>query len=378
MSERIDRTAAPVRTVTETPDGPQEGAAGSWRGEAVRIAAPDIASLLDNAKEELSFAHSSRMERKSIQERRITRAERGQQAERQEQLEERQVHLDEYTGRLPDFDQRRYASMLEDLRKSGEGMEGILRRARERFPDPSHAFAALDLAQNRFREEGDGERARLLAAARDRLAEENGEAIRAGLNVSVAAFEFAEGNREAAADLRERYRETVFSEPGPSGLYRGIIAKFGAEGFPSHIRFLSRAVGDDLGAAGPSVEPARLHELVRDLSALRVLDTVHERCAQLAERVARQAGAVVTVTEIMRQLLPLTEEVVAGPSKLIGLPAQVGIPEDRIEAQIAFLREAREIVAMLPPGLFRDVDARFAVLRAAQEALDVLIEREEG
>jgi type III secretion protein W len=370
MSERIDNTAAPARTVSQPTEGSTGGAAGSWRGEAVRIAAPDLASVLDNAKEELSFAHSSRMERKSIQERRITRPERAQA--------ERRVHLEEYSGRLPDFDLRRYASLLEDLRRSGEGTEGTLRRLRERFPDPSHAFAALDLAQNWFREEGDDERAGQLAAARDRLAEENGEAIRAGLNVSVAAFDFAGGNREAAAGLRELYRQTVFSEPGPSGLYRGIIAKYGAEDFASHIRFLSRAVGDDLGAAGPSVEPARLHELVRDLSALRVLDTVHERCAQLAERVARQAGAVVTVTEIMRRLLPLTEEAVAGPSKLIGVPAEVGIPDNRIEAQIAFLREAREIVATLPPGLFRDVDARFAVLRAAQEALDMLIEREEG
>jgi type III secretion protein W len=378
MSDRIDGNTTALRGSVDPGAQSQHTSggfapAGSWRGEAVRVEPPDIRSLLDNAKEELGFAHSERMESRSISERKIahTHTDLSQRIQRMNQLQE-------YLGRLPDFDPRKYAAMLDDVRESGEGMEAIIRKVRERFGEPSHAFAALDLAQRQFREEGRDRRAEQVAAARDRFEAENGPAIRAGLNVSVAAFDVAEGDREAAQGLRDMYRDAAFSSPGPAGLYRGVTARFGTEDFARHIRFLTRAVGDDLGAVGPSADPVRLHELVRDLSTLRVLDTVHERCAQLAERVARQAGVPIAVTDVMQRLLPLTEEAIAGPSKLSVLPAQIGIPAERIEAQILFMREAREVMAMLPPALFRDTDARFALLRGVQEALDMLIEREES
>lgn len=375
LSDKISvANLSPLRQLPEDAGQPDAAPTGAWRGEAVSMEAPDAATLLDNAKEELTFAHSERMEKKKLEARSVEQPD----FTRVDQVAEIQVYLDQ----LPDFDRGEFDRLMSELREGSGDRDEVLRQVGQRFGDPTHADAAMDLAQRALEREGRTELAGAVGAARALHAAEHGPAIRAGLNVSAAAFEAASGDRAAAQALRDGYRETVFSAAGPAGVYRGMVARMGTEGpdggFQEQLHFLTRALGDDLASGGPSIEPHLLQQLITDLSALRMLDTVHDRCGELADRVRRQSGVRLDVPAVMKALLPLTEEAVSGPSRILALVGQLGLPAARLDTQVLFLREAREVVAMMPPHVFRDSEARFAALRGMQEAMDITIEREDA
>lgn len=370
MSDRIETGAAgTTRLPAQTTQAELPQATGSWAGETVQLV-PDALSLLEDAKEELTFAHSERVESKAIEERNVEEASTD--------IVERVQRIQEMMDQLPDLDPREVeAFSAQVLATRANGMQ-VLNRLRERFPEPSHQHAALQAALEDARQAGDGDMVKNLQAAAEVLEDEQGAAIRAGLNVTRAAMEAADGDRKAAAELRDSYRATVFGKPGAAAVYKGILDRFGTSGFAAQVKFLTRAAGDELAAAGPSVEAPRLRELLADLSALRTLDTVHERAGLLAQRVGKVAGRDISPVEVMRRVLPLTDEPVNGPAKLLAMPEQCGVPAQRLDAQILFMRETRELLAMMPAGVFRDMDARFSVLGGAQEAMDRLIEREEA
>jgi type III secretion protein W len=351
--------------------GGQSGQIGNWRGETLRVAEPDLARLLSEAKEELTFAHSERMEQKSMRERKVT-APNEAMIERIAQIRE----IQEWVDKLPDLDTAQLQEFLDEARRGGQDSESLLGRARERFGDPSHAFAALDIVEQMLRGENP-EVANAAAAARDALLEAEGPSVRAGINITSVAFELAQHDREAAGELRSLYREVVLGNPTPAGIYRAILQRYGSEDFSDRLRFLSRAIGDDLAAAGPSIPPAQLREVLDGLSSLRVLDTAHDRCGLLSQRIGRLSGVTPPVTDVMRALLPLTEQTTYGPGTVSSIPSQLGIPESRLDARILLMGEARAVMALLPTGIYRDQDSRFAVLRSLQEAMDTLIEREE-
>ncbi|QND62151.1 type III secretion system gatekeeper subunit SctW [Mesorhizobium huakuii] len=345
---------------------------GSWRGEAVRLAGPTHATLLEQAREERTFGFSEAIESKALTERKISEGRIAASLSA--------VHdIDAYFERLPYFDHTELPGLLRDIRSDDPALQDILRKVRQRFADPSYAYAALDLAARELRREGLDQLAVRTDGAKAQLMAKQGVAIRAGLNVSVAASEVAAGDQRLAAELRDLYRATVSGDPGPLRLYREILSKFGVEGFARHVAFLTRALGEDIASAGPSVEPARLWEILSGLSALRVLDTVHECCQKMVERIRRRPDTIdITATGVMRQLLPLVENTVPGPSKIIPIPERLGIPPVPLDLQIAVLRECRDLLAMIPVGVYRDLEARKTTLRAVEEAMDIRIEREES
>ncbi len=373
MSDRIDSTAAvPLRPGADPQPRPELERIGNWQGESVQLGTA-LPTLRERARRHLAAAAQSEIQVQSrpLHERRFSK----------NPASGHHIHSGARArallGRMPDFDPNRLVPLIEDL-DDVEDPRKILQKCRKHFADPSLASIALELVEQQLRDGGQHDLAKQTREARDLLEEEEGPAARAGINASLAVYETSDGDRMAAAALRSLYRDAVFAKPGPLGLYRGIIAKGGVEDFTKQVRFLSRAVGDDLAAAGPSVEPARLHELVRDLSSLRVLDTVHERCVVMAARLERSSGLKLGPTEIIGQLLPLIESASADASQFVGLPAKLGMASHPLAGPIRLLNEAREVIALLPPQLFRDLEARFAVFQGLRQALDLLISREEA
>ncbi|ULJ74456.1 type III secretion system gatekeeper subunit SctW [Rhizobium gallicum] len=344
---------------------------GSWRGEAVRLETPTNATLLEQAKEELTFRFSEVMESTGHAEHKI---EEERVALPLSSIDE----LDSYFERLPFFNRAELHALLRDLRRGECAAEEILREAGRRFADPSFVYAALDLSARELRREGLHELAERTDTAKAQLMAEQGVAVRAGLNISIVASEEAAGDKKGAAELSDFYRATISNNPGPVRLYREILDRFGVEGFARHITFLTRGLGEDIGSAGPSIEPARLGEILGGLSALRVLDTVHECCVEMVERVGRQSKAVITATGIMQQLLPLVEDILPDPSKIIPIPERLGIPAVQLDLQISLLRESRKLLAMIPVGVYRDLEARRTALEAVQQAMDIRIGQEES
>lgn len=372
MSDKIEGHGATFRSTGGAQTEIPTETAGSWRGEVVQASGPDLASLLDAAKEELTFAHSETMEVKQLEERHI---DEGRYGERVDEIE----GVWKFLGHLPDLDLQALRKLLAEMEaRENPTEQEVLDQVGSYFHDPSHAFAALDCAEQTFRAQGKERLAETIRAAKERFQGEHGPAIRAGMNVSVAALDISAGDRAAASELRDLYRQTVFAQPGPAAVYRGILTQFGLDGFADRVRFLTRAAGDDLAAAGPSVAPARLQQLIQDLSALRILDTVHDRCLELVGRLQRQNQIQLAPANVLQALLPLTEESVSGPAKILPLPEKLGVPPARLDASITLIRESRELLGMMPVQVFRDMDARSAVMRGMQEAMDILTEREEN
>ncbi|MER8791428.1 type III secretion system gatekeeper subunit SctW [Mesorhizobium sp. M0983] len=325
---------------------------------------------MEQAKEERTFGFSESMESKGLAERKISEERRAPPLNAVHELES-------YFERLPCFDRAELQALLRDIRSDDSALQDILRKVRRRFADPSYAYAALDLAARELRREGLDQLGARTDGAMAQLMAEQGVAVRAGLNISVAASELAAGDQGLAAELRDFYRAMVSSDPGPLQVYKEILRKSGVEGFAWHVAFLTRALGEDIASAGPSVEPTRLSEILSRLSALRVLDTVHECCEQMVERMRRRNIIDITAVGVMWQLLPLVEDSVPGPSKVIPIPERLGIPRAHLDLQIAVLRDSRNLLAMIPVGVYRDLEARESALRAVEEAMDIRIGQEE-
>jgi len=373
MSERLDLlgAAAALRLMqAETVEANNAQAKGSWRGEAVQASAPDTMTMLANAKEELTFAHSERMEKKDLKERSVE--------SRASELAERVQQISEILENMPDMDREgllRFRALLQAMQGRSDS---FLEAAQERYPDPSQAYAALADAEQQFRRDGDTPRAEAAQAALRRLIDEQGPAVRAGLNITRTTFAETGGDPKATQELRDAYREAVFAKPGLANVYKGILERAGVEGFAQQLRLLTRAVGDELLAEGPSVEPPRLRQLLSDLSTMRTLDTAHERAEGLSKRLSKMGGVKVGATAMLRQFLPLTDDTISGPEKIHSIPQALGLPAARLEIQILFMREARDLMGSMPPGIFRDNEARFSLMGGMQQALDRLIEQEEN
>ncbi|MBL6080027.1 type III secretion system gatekeeper subunit SctW [Belnapia sp. T18] len=355
---------------------------GIWNGEAVTVDGEEEPSFAEEVMADADGDGVEDFEEKEIWDREVSESLEECEGEGVQAIQQ----APEYMSRLPEFNPRALglfmAAVAEREHRGRHGQHGsaedLVQRARSSFAEPAHAFAALDAAAKHMRARGANGLADRLAQARDLLEAREGAAIRAGLNTSAAAFEFSAGDQKAASALRSLYRDTVFSAASPAGVYGSILKQFGVEGFTDRLRFLTRAVGNDLASAGPSIAPARLREVLDELSTLHVLSTVHDRCREMGRRLGKLHIGTPTPTAIMEHLLPVATDPAPNPARLVSMPLQLGIPPDRADAQIVFMREAREVLALMPVSVFRDGEARFAVLGGMQQALDTLAEREDA
>jgi type III secretion protein W len=351
----------------------QPPASGSYRGEQV-VVAKDLASVLQEAAEELTFVASTRTDRGDISKRKVENKNKGQNIDKV-------AKISDNMAKLPRFPRHMLGELLTRLRNMPERNPDQMREELKRFhPDITYQHVALEWALETLEEEGNAD-PELLRVGRQVVAEnlrDHGAVIQAGLNVSGAAESYGGDAIEAVQELRDFYRETVLGYDGLKQTFASITEKYGDQDIGHSLAFLIRAIGDDLAAQGPSVEPARLKQILDDVYQLEALATLRERCATLVSRLDNRFGVKegVGADEVMRELLELT-----GQSWLHGEQfSQIGVRlgMDDIEGEIYFLRELKEIVRALPLKVHADDESRDRMLTAAQEALDAAIETEEN
>lgn len=370
MSERIaDPLSALIRQSESTAAAEtHETARGFWHGEDV-VVERSIADLVDDAKEEVGFFFEEKVESKALEERDVHIA-----TVADSKIDE----IQRYLNRLPDFDVHKLKALIDRIRTHGQSIDAILKQVEEAFSEPAHGHAALEMAEELIRREKGSELADRIKAARARMEAERGAAIRAGYNIAAAAAALAGTDRAAAQELRDFYRGKVFKNPGPYGLLKSILDQYGLDELPERIRFLTKAVGDDMSAASPSIEASELQSLLNDLTTLRVLDTVRERCDDLTKRMARVNKVVFTSTEALRNMLPMIEDAAPSANSALSVLDRLGFPSRRLDARISFLREGREVMASMPTNVYRDLDARARALKGFQDAMETLIQKEES
>lgn len=346
------------------------GAEGAYRGCKV-VHRIDVRSLVAEAAEEISFSFSERVEKTLPDRKIIPKSGRMTRA-----TERARNHL----ARLPDLENaEKLQEFLELLKSRREWtLPGILQDARSFFRDVSHRHAGLSFAREMLEgEEG-------FEALRDGIGKvlvtleaERGPEIRAGLNVSGVAREYAGSGLGDVQRLRDFYRETVLGYDGLDGAYRTVVETYGDNDLPRATAFLIKAAGVELQSLGPSISKIELKRIVDELYQLEVLGNLHASCGELVERMRSRFGQrpAGDGRELLGRLMGLVRDPRPGSDRVAAMVRSLGIAG--IEARIGFLRALRTLVWEIPPKACGDGGAQRKLVEDVEAAMDAEIRREE-
>ena len=374
IPNRID-VASPsdVTAGTFAPGPAVETSEGEYQGQKVAHLPDPLSEIADSA-EEVGFAASEKIE-KSLTERKAHGGEAGGRAHATTEL------IDHYIKSVPDIGSpRQLREFLDNLKQEAgdKSPDGLIRKARQFFKDPSHQFAALEFAKKALEAEGGHEElAAAVGAAAEKLMAEHGPQVRAGLNIAAQAVAHAESGLagSSAQELRDLYRDAVLGFEDVGKAYENIIQKFGAERFPQALDFLLQAAGNDLHSGGPSLAPERLRTVVDDLFQVQVLGNSHRAFSELLKKSG--AGTTADGRALMGDVLGLAMNRYPRADQITALAGKVGLPGGT-EPTIYFLTGLKEQIRLLPLKIYAAPENRDALLVAAQGALDKAIEQEEA
>ena len=356
--------AEPVRTAP----APERG---ELMGMSVTAQADPMAELMDSM-EELSF---------QFEEKEMKRAGERKMGEMQGPRTALVKAIETWQKMMPDMPNQEFmARMARNLR--GMAAAGQMPDPRELLKelargstDPSHQFAMLDILEQAFGE-GEAELRALVREAKTRLAEAKGPEIRAGINLAEEVNARAT-TPEQMQELRDLYRSEVVGFTKPQDCFRSLLAARGPGGLADAIQFLIAGCGKDLASSSPSLESSALGRILTDLNCVQVLQTVLDSFTQLAARMGKQFGETCLLNgeQMTGRVIDFTEQAFIAANAIAAFVGDCGLA--KLMAQMDFTRELTRLFRLLSPRLFAKEGDRQRLVDAAQEHLDLLIEREE-
>lgn len=373
MFEQIDGTRnAQLAPAQEAAPEPRMSEGEYVGGNLVPV--KDLRSLIAEAAEEVSFIFSERVEK------RLTECRSAQLASGRKQLRQR---AEDCFARLPDFERGpRLQAFMKHLASLGDvSTERILADVRLSFTDVSHQYAALLHALETTAGGAGASSSGLrtaLDAALEYLGREQGPAVRAGLNTTVIASEYAEQGLGGVQRLRDFYRGTVLGFVDLETAYRQVIEAYGEDGFQRATGFLIKAAGAELMSQGPSIDRAELRSIIDHLYYLEVLGNMQRACAGLMKRMQTQfhEPAARSGRALMARLMGLRMDPSIGSQGVLAMLNYLGITG--AAARIYLLRELRQLVWEIPLKACKDMQGRQKLLKGMQEALDSEIAKEQA
>ncbi len=370
MTERIEGAYRQTQVAQDAYVKDVRSSEGSYRGEKIKEKL-DIQSLIADAAEELTFGASEKVE-KDLSKRKVS--------SKKSEFEKVRERLEMYLRKVPDFGSLdKLNQFIEHLKKSKfSSREQLLKETDKYFKDITHKFLALTYVLDVFKEEGEKDLADVLEKTVSYLSKEHSEDIRAGLNISETAQDFSSKGLGEIQELRDFYRENIVKYDGLHALHSSLLQNFSEDDFDNAVSFLIEAAGNDLRSQEPSVSPAHLKEVMDDLYRLEVIGNFHRDCASLIEKTEKLYSVKVSISaaQLADKVLALKEEKWIVSSRVEEL-LNSSLPGD-IEARIFFLTNLKELVRAIPLKAFSDQEDRDKFLSVMQEALDSVIEAEEG
>ncbi len=339
-------------------------AVGSLFGHAATVVDSPI-SLLADAAEELTFAVDTTDE--------FELEERKERDDIHEAMEER---VKRYQKLMREKGQTEQIDGLLDAVRARTGKEHALRQARERFPDPSDAWAALGAVRDELA--GDPSAVAALNGVNEALAEletEQGTAIRSGICGALNAAGF-----EALGDsgrLGSLYRGVVCDFSDVNDLFAHIQENYGND-FDAALDFLYKALAADLATDVPSMEKSHLEHVNANLGGMRLLQSARSLCARLLDRwagVHGVSGCPLDDMALLGRIIALRKEHYINGMQIARLADEAGAPD--IELKVLFLQELLNTVRSFTPALFDGTEGRMKVLNAVQDAVDTAITEED-
>ena len=349
---------------------PQAVARGELMGTAVVVESDPVAELIDSM-EELSFQVEEKTA-KRVGERRL--------GEMQGPRSALVRAVETWLSMLPDMPGREFiARLARGLREAAAAgrqpdAQELLKELARGSTDPSHQFAMLDILEQAFGA-GEEELAALVRQAKAALAEAKGPEIRAGINLAEEINARAT-TPEEMQELRDMYRSEVVGFTKPQDCFRSLLASRGPGHLSEAISFLIAGCGKDLASANPSMEAAALGRILTDLGCVQSLQTVLEDLSRLAARMGQEFGekCLLNGEQMTGRVVDFTEQSFIAANAIAAFVGECGMA--KLLAQMDFTRELTRLFRLLAPRLFAKEGDRQRLVDAAQEHLDLLIERE--
>lgn len=344
--------------------GDSQSAVGQFAGQQVQV--DEVDSMLSDAAEEIGMHHAEKAETKHS-------SERKKEAVRSLEIMTAEA-VSDYLDAAQAFEDPEQLVFLAKRMLSGQGDPA--RHARNAFNEPTPQYMSMQYALQMGEREGvAGDVLEALRESLQDLEMAHGPAIRADINtVGVAAQPGASG--ADIARFQATYRDVVLGEPSLAATLKMALERFGDKEFSVGLQRLVQALGQDLSAARPSCEPARLHSLVQDLYHLEVTTTVLEGCKDLRAQLAEKHGvAGMEPVVLMRGLVDVSAEKWVSAQRFTSLGENCGARDP--EPQIHFLTAVKALLREMPVQVFVDSEQRQSVFGAVQDALDAAIDREE-
>lgn len=345
---------------------PPSAAEGSYRGERV-VQIRDQASLLQDAAEELT-SQLGEGEEKTLAKRKM-----GEKARKEGPMIQ---NVQQALETLGDMDKDEFERILQTLlRMRTADWRELRKQSQKHFSEPAHEYAALQALLEALQAEGaPAEQIQAAETALQQLAQEQGPAIQAALNISGVAKQFAGAQLGDLQTLRNTYRDAVLDYQDLSQTFGQLIDHYGEPELPQAIQYLVKALGADIAADGSSIDRYKLNAALNDLYRLEVLTGLLEDCDTLVTR-NRASGNAFRPSELLKEVLELQQNQWLRPDLIAPLPTKLGVHE--VSSEINFLREFRELARMIPIKAYSEPEQRPRLLDAIQQAMDAAIEREE-
>ena len=374
-SDNISVSSAQMSARLEPAPAGQTGhpVISQFKGERVALL-PTAEAILADSLEELTFGFSEVSNKKEISERNLRS---GIKSFAMEQAEK-------YLEKVPDLDQdgalKKWVEDVGQMPKSSTEA-ALLQHVQERFKDPSHAFLALSLATDMAEHEEPGsEFAANVGKAKALYYEQHGEAIEAGINISVAVSKAEHGRVGDAQLLRDTYREVVLDYSSISAAYEQIIAKFPDKPLSQALAFMVASLSADIHASQrDSTRSIKLQGIVNDLSQVKQLNTLYSSCTDLLQRchrlyASRPAGEKGAVERMLAFIIELKDAEWQGGRVIDKVLDYTGLMQP--EASIYFLQGLKNISRLIPLKVFNDNNQRERMLESIQQRIDLEIDHE--
>lgn len=386
---------APKDWQRQTAEGSRSGSTTSQRtarGDAPERAEVNVASLLAQSAEELTQVVATRVQSRTLKERKLSDSTiKPPDREQLQALREAFAAGRESGQGKPQATQAQSAAQ----RGLGDQVGALLKKVKERpssalkevaesvGSDPTEQYLVLLDMAYRLQDEnagGDSERngEAEIWEALEELSAEHGETIRADLNTFEATRGLAPTE---AAGFRTAYKDVVLASEGLADVSKHVLKATNGdtgEAFLKTLKNMISALGMDLSSARASTEPAKLKSLLSDLHNLETLATVIDRCHDLGQTLSKRHGAPpLQPTALAADLVALSGERWMD-SMRVGRVGDKHGGQHSLSTAVDLLTGMRNALRDLPVWSFQSAEARDSILEAAQDAMDAAIDREEG
>jgi type III secretion protein W len=349
----------PGETAGEAPRPPAQG---SLHGLTFTVTS-STESLLANAAEELTFGVDNTDELE-LKERKEKSAVDPAFAERVRLYQ----RLMEVSGRLDQLD-----DLASALKGAADG-RGALERAKEFFPDPADAWAALSELADSAEERGLDPK--VIKEALAELDLDHGPEIRAAMAGALIGREFADLG--SPLELKGEYVRVAIDFPGALEMLEDVLMRFGPEGFDRGVDFLTKSLSADLACDEPSRDKASLESVSGQLGHLRVLNGVRglgEKLVQRWEGAHGQSGTELKDMDFVKMVLEGARDSYPSPSIVDPLLGKAKPPD--IEREVLLRQDILNAVKNVAIHAIGDLERRDRLVGALQEGLDLAVARED-